>query len=321
MQNKSFKPAWWLPNCHLQTIWGGLYPRNKNLYLQKERVELPDGDFVDLDWINKDLKKPTILLLPGVDGSTKTSPYTRGMLSTISNQGWRGALMHFRSCSEELNRLPRTHHLGDTKDLENVVKLIKTREPNIPLGAIGFSFGGNVLLKWLGEIANTPPLVAAMAVSVPFSPYENLAPSVGSIKSTYDKYILKSLKLKIKLKLNQQPLPIIVPTLDNIRSVYEFDDKITAPLHGFSSAKDYYSQSECQQYLINIHVPTLLIHAKDDPITAKSLNLQKKELSSHVRFELTDHGGHIGFIGGKFPWRPEYWLEQKAVEFFNPWFN
>ena len=151
MSDNQFKPAWWLPNSHLQTLWPPIFRRNiKDLQLERERLELPDGDFIDLDWVSRQKQGPLVLILHGLEGSIE-SHYAKGMLQTVTQYGWRGVFMHFRGCSGEPNRLARSYHSGETGDIDYVISLLRDREPNLILAAVGFSLGGNVLLKWLGE--------------------------------------------------------------------------------------------------------------------------------------------------------------------------
>jgi predicted alpha/beta-fold hydrolase len=187
-----FKPAWWLPGPHLQTLWPTICRRPiKNIVLKRERFELPDGDFVDLDWVGN-TKGPIVLILHGLEGSIH-SPYAKGMLQALQQRGWRGVFMHFRGCSGEFNRLPRGYHSGDTHDVSAVITSIRNREPSVPLAAIGFSLGGNVLLKWLGELAEQNPLKAAVAVSVPFELHKTAKRVQEGFSHVYELHFMRSL--------------------------------------------------------------------------------------------------------------------------------
>jgi predicted alpha/beta-fold hydrolase len=307
----SFKPSWWLSSPHLQTLWPTLCRRPiKNLLLQRERFELPDGDFLDLDWCDKK-SGPIVLILHGYEGSIN-SPYAKGMLQTIDKRGWRGLFMHFRSCSGEHNRLPRIYHSGETGDVATVVAELKRREPNTPIAAIGFSLGGNVLLKWLGETGEANPLVAAAAISVPFELHKAADRINKGFSRVYQWHLLKSVRHKIKHKFQNIIPPFPMPLLSALISIRDFDDKVTAPLHGFLNAEDYYTQSSSRQYLHTIRVPTLLLQAKDDPFMTDDILPRENELSDHITFELSEKGGHVGFVTGKFPWQMEYWLEKRV---------
>jgi predicted alpha/beta-fold hydrolase len=312
----TFKPAWWLPSAHLQTLWPALCRRSpRNLKIKRERIELPDSDFVDLDWVGEG-HGPIILILHGLEGGISSS-YVRGMLHAMQRQGWRGVLMHFRSCSGERNRLSRFYHSGDTVDVEFVIQKLHAREAGIPLAAIGFSLGGNVLLKWLGETGEKNLLTAAIAISVPFELQKSVQRINHGFSRVYQRHLLNSLRKKVAWKFHHESAPIFIPPLNKLRSIYEFDEKITAPLNGFASADDYYQKSSSRQYLHAIRIPTLLLQAKDDPFMTEDLLPTAPELSSQVKFEILEKGGHVGFVTGQVPWRARYWLEERVPAFLH----
>jgi predicted alpha/beta-fold hydrolase len=320
MDDMKFKPAWWLRNPHLQTMWPTLCRRPiKNLPLRRERFELPDGDFVDLDWAGSG-NGPIVLVLHGFEGSIDSS-YAKGMLLAIKQQGWRGVFMHFRGCSGEHNRKPHSYHSGDTGDVAEVVKEIKLREPDTLLAAVGFSLGGNVLLKWLGETRDQNPLHAAIAISVPFELHKAADKICQGFSRFYQWYMLRSVQKRLEQKFLQQPPPIKFPPFSQLRTIRDFDDKVTAPMHGFSGVQEYYTLSSSRQFLQHIRVPTLLLHAKDDPFMTQEVIPHPHELSEVVRLEVTETGGHVGFVTGKFPWRAEYWLEQRVPIFLRECFS
>lgn len=315
-RKRSFKPAWWLSNRHLQTLWPVFCRRRiQHLSIKPQRVELSDGDFIDLCWVGEGAG-PIVLILHGLEGSME-SHYAKGMLHAIQQQGWRGVFMHFRGCSGEPNRLPRSYHSGETTDVAAVVNKIRESEPDTQLAAIGFSLGGNVLLKWLGETGKDNPLDAAIAVSVPFELQKSVQYMMQGFSKIYHQHLLKSLCKRVFAKFSLQTSHVKLPERESIKTIYDFDDKITGPLHGFSDAADYYTRSSSRQYLSAIQVPTLLIQAQDDPFMPKDVIPQPQELSSFVQLELSASGGHVGFVAGKFPWRPEYWLEMRAPEFLH----
>ncbi len=315
MNASQFKPAWWLPSPHLQTLWPPIFRRSLNLTVERERLELPDGDFIDLDWVGRTQSGPLVLVLHGLEGSIE-SHYAKGMLQTAMQSGWRGVFMHFRGCSGEPNRLPRSYHSGETGDVKYLAQVLYEREPDLKLAAIGFSLGGNVLLKWLGETKEKNPLKAAIAVSVPFELHKAAARIQQGFSRFYQWYFIKCLRdrLSQKFKISESCIdPAVVHT---VRTMYEFDDKVTAPMHGFSGVDEYYSTASCRQYLSLIKVPTLIVHAKDDPFMSEDVIPKPQELSSYVTLELSEAGGHVGFVGGKYPWCPEYWIEKRVPEFF-----
>jgi predicted alpha/beta-fold hydrolase len=307
-----FTPPWWLSNPHLQTLWPTLFRRPiKDLILTRERVELADGDFVDLDWTGGPKNSPVVLVLYGVEGSTR-SAYVKNMLYAIQQQGWRGVLLHFRGCSGELNRFLHSYHAGKTNDLAAVTQMLQAREPNTPLAAVGFSLGGNVLLKWLGETGEKNPLVSAVAISVPFDLEKSVRRLNNGFSRLYQAYLLACLRRKISTKLRRRTWDIQLPQLNTLRTLYDFDNQITAKLHGFTNAEDYYAQSSCRQYLQSIRVPTLLLQAKDDPFMTEDALPQLHDISEQVQFELSEKGGHVGFITGNAPWALEYWLDKRV---------
>lgn len=320
MSGSPFKPAWWLPNSHFQTIWPALCRRPISLQLSRERIDLPDGDFVDLDWIQPEEKNtPVVLILHGLEGSIE-SHYAKSMLLTLSQKGWRGVFMHFRGCSGEHNRLPRGYHSGDTEDVTFIVETLLNREPNLQLAAIGYSLGGNVLLKWLGETGHENALKAAIAISVPFELHNAATRIQKGFSRFYQWYFIKCLRERLSKKFQTMTCSLDTHIFDpsdinKVTTMYEFDDKITAPLHGFSGVNEYYSTASSRQYLANIHVPTLIVHAKDDPFMSEDVIPAEDELSPKVKLEVTEAGGHVGFVTGKYPWRPQYWLETRIPEF------
>tara|TARA_R110000868_G_scaffold78286_6_gene223638 strand:- start:719 stop:1687 length:969 start_codon:yes stop_codon:yes gene_type:complete len=318
MNDKPFKPAWWLRNSHLQTLWPVMLRKRKlkaDISLERERFELPDGDFIDLDWLNKDAEGPVVIVLHGFEGSVN-SHYAKGMLNTIHQHGWRAVFMHFRGCSGEHNRLTRSYHSGDTSDLAYLVDTLQQREVDTSFSAIGYSLGGNLLLKWLGETGGLNPLKAAVAVSVPFELKKVANRIEWGFSRFYQWYFLRCLRDRLRRKFANVPSPIDTSFLKKVVTIREFDNFFTAPLHGFRDAEDYYANASSRQYLRFIQVPTLLLHSKDDPFMTEDVIPTPEELSSFVQLETTDAGGHVGFVSGRFPWRPVYWLEERAPLFF-----
>jgi len=303
-----FKPAWWCRNPHLQTLWPVLFRRRPRPRLRRERLELPDGDFVDLDWTLNE-SGPIVLLFHGLEGSSR-SHYARAMLAALPRHGLRGVLMHFRGCSGEPNRLPRAYHSGDTGDIDFLVRTLQRREPGTPLAAVGYSLGGNALLKWLGEQGAQAPVTCAAAVSVPFLLHESSAHLNRGFARIYQRHLMRSLKDNVRCKAARLAPPVPLDTLDRMRSFYDFDNRITGPLHGFRDAMHYYTSSSSRPYLNRIRIPTLIVHAADDPFMPASVIPQAGELSPAITLALHSHGGHVGFVTGGRPWRPRYWLDE-----------
>lgn len=315
MPRHHFKPAWWLPNSHLQTLWPAIFRHEvKGLQFKRERIELPDQDFIDIDWVGEDSDQPIVLILHGFEGSLE-SHYAKGILHAITAAGWRGAFMYFRGCSGEPNRLPRGYHSGETKDVAFIIEKLREREPNTPIAAIGYSLGGNVLLKWLGETGKDNPLKAAVAVSVPFDLHKAAKRIQSGFSRFYQWYLLRCARSRLLRKFLRVRAPIDLSQLSSAHTIQEFDHQYTVPLHGFSSVDEYYTVTSSGRYLKSIQIPTLIIHAKDDPFMTEDMIPNPEDISPHVTLEITDTGGHVGFVMGKYPWSPEYWLEERAPQF------
>ena len=312
--SSSFKPAWWLPGPHAQTLFPVLARRRLALSTQAERLELPDGDFLDLNWaLDAPTQAPLVVLLHGLEGSLR-SHYAAGLLQSLNHAGLRAVLMHFRGCSGEPNRLPRSYHSGETADLDYVLRLLRKRAANTPLAAVGFSLGGNVLLKWLGEAGARSGLEAAVAVSVPFSLAIAADRLDRGISRLYQAYLLQKLRRSLRTKLARMELPIQVTSLPQLDSFRRFDDAVTAPLHGFAGVDDYYTRSSSKAFLSRIVCPTLILQALDDPFMTPAVLPDVAELSPAVCLELSRTGGHVGFVSGRLG-RPEYWLERRIPAF------
>ena len=306
-----FIPARWLPGPHLPTLWASLCRPPPPLALRFERIELTDGDFLDLAW-TPNLAGPIVLVLHGLEGSHE-SPYARALLAALDGAGYRAVLMHFRGCSGEPNRLDRSYHSGDTGDCAYVFDLIARREGHAPLAVVGYSLGGNVLLKWLGELGADAALVTAVAVSVPFDLAACATRLDQGASRMYQWRLVRSMQQKFIDKFRHRAAPVAVGDVRRLRTFWTFDDAITAPLHGFHGAADYYLRASSRQYLGRIRVPTLILHAADDPFVPAAAIPTAAELAPSVRLELAAAGGHVGFIGGHIPGRAEYWLERRIL--------
>ncbi|HSJ15714.1 MAG TPA: hydrolase [Longimicrobiales bacterium] len=313
---RPFRPARGLRGAHAQTIAGRVLRRAALPPLRRERIELPDGDFVDLDAIAaRDENAPLVLLLHGLEGSARRG-YAIGAYRELARHGLRAVGMNFRSCSGEPNRGARFYHSGDTGDLRFVVGLLRARCPDVPLGAIGFSLGGNVLLKYLGETGAEAPFDAAVAVSVPY----DLAAGADALDASrigrlYARLFLRSLIAKADTKAALLADRCDLARVRAARSLREFDDAATAPLHGFANAADYYARSSSRGFLERIRIPTLLLHAADDPfLPAAAFPAREIAANPYLRALLTERGGHVGFIEGSV-WAPRFWAEQHAAGF------
>ena len=308
-----FQPAWWCRNPHSQTLWARLARRSPKVSFRRERLELPDGDFLDLDWTENG-GGPIVMVLHGLEGSSH-SPYARGIMQAIERRGWRGVVMHFRGCSGEPNRLARSYHSGDTGDLAYVITTLQQREPRTPLAIIGYSLGGNVLLRWLGKTDSAAPVRAAVAVSVPYVLHSAADRLNRGFSRVYQWQLMRSLRFTVAEKRKRITLPIQVQDLSILKSFRDFDEYVTAPLHGFDSADHYYTVSSSRQYLGGITIPTLLLHARDDPFMTDTAIPRKNELPDSVTLEVSPCGGHVGFVTGAWPWCARYWLEERIPDY------
>jgi hypothetical protein len=303
----AFRPAWWLRSRHLQTLYPSFLRRRPALPLTAERLELPDGDFIDLAW-TADHGGPLCLLLHGLEGNLN-SHYARGLLRALHSAGMTAVFLHFRGCSGEPNRLRRRYHSGDTGDLAAVLAHLRQRCPGRPLTAVGISLGGNVLLKYLGERGADTPLHAAVAVSVPFD-LANAARTLNrGFARIYQRHLVQGLARAVGDKHAARGEAEVAAAARQARTLHDFDDRVTAPLHDFAGADDYYLRSSSRQYLGGIAIPTRLIHAADDPFMTAAALPDAAALPPAVQFDLQAHGGHVGFIGGRWPWCPRYWLD------------
>jgi predicted alpha/beta-fold hydrolase len=284
-----------------------------------ERWPTPDDDFLDLHRIDAPAGAPRLLILHGLEGTVR-SHYAGGLLHEAQRRGWAADLLIFRSCGDEPNRALRLYHSGETSDLDFVVRGLIASDPARPLLIVGVSLGGNVLLKWLGEQgARTPrQLVSAAAVSVPFDLARGSRYLDRGFSRLYQAHFLRSLRRKALEKSARFPEAIRPDVVLRPRTLYEFDDLVTAPVHGFRDADDYYSRSSSLPYLARIRVRTLLLSARDDPFLPAAVLDEVREIAREnpsLQAEFVEHGGHVGFISGSLPWRPLYYAEWRVAEF------
>ena len=316
---RRFRPAWWLPGPHSQTLWAAVVRRRGKPALERERVELPDGDFLDLDWNGTDSgDAPIVVLLHGLEGSSE-SPYAWGLLAAFRRRGWPAVVMHFRGCGGEPNRLARCYHSGETGDLAWFAGELARRFPGRPLFAAGVSLGGNVLLKWLGELGAGAPLAGAAAISVPFDLGQCADRVERGFSKVYRRYLVRQMHLKIRAKFGTwHESPIDLAKLPRWRTFRAFDENVTAPLHGFAGAEDYYRKASSGPWVPRIRIPTLIVQARNDPFVPGTV---LPSPSPSVRMEASPHGGHAGFVAGAVPGRPRYWLEERVPAFFEEVLN
>ena len=319
----NFKPAWWLSNAHMQTFYPALFRKLAvPLNLKRERLITQDKDFIDIDWYGEK-GKPLVILLHGLTGSSKSS-YILGLQHFLHNNGLRSVALNFRGCSGEPNDLARGYHSGDTDDLNFLYQIIRQREPNTSMAVIGFSIGGNVLLKWLGEQGTKLSLNAAVAISVPLVLAECATKLDNGFSKIYRHNLIQGLIYYVQRKhahlekIGAEKEANIISQLgdiSDIKSFWQYDDRVVAKLHGFKNVHHYYQLSSSRQFLNKIKIPTLLIQSLDDPFMSKNIIPSIDELSSSVTLEVTNKGGHVGFVSGKNPLKPEYWLDQRILDF------
>jgi predicted alpha/beta-fold hydrolase len=306
-----FRPPAFLRNPHVQTILPVILPRRLPFRFSRERLELPDGDFVDLDWVRHQRRRVAIIS-HGLEGCSANG-YVRGTAAALDRAGWDVLAWNFRGCGGEPNRLVRFYHSGETGDLRAIIEHAARSYAVIAL--IGFSLGGNVTLKYLGEAPAHPGVVAAAAVSVPV----DLAASARALDQRpgnriYLRRFMKTLVAKVEAKATRFPAELSAAGARSIRTFRQFDDRYTAPLHGFRDATDYWERSSARRYLAGIERKTLLLNALDDPfLTAESMPFAAAESSKMLHFEAPAHGGHCGFLD--LAHGLQRWSERRIVEF------
>ncbi len=317
---KPFRPAWWAAGPNLQTLAARLLRSSQGPEYRRERLATPDDDFLDLDWgpaTSPD--SPIVLVLHGLEGSTSRS-YVRNVCRELLFLGIQPAALNFRGCSGEANRALHYYHSGKTDDPAFVLSLLRERYPQRRIGALGFSLGGNVLLKMMGECqkGGTDLLDAAAVMSVPY----DLAAGCKLLEESpmgqmYAGYFLRSLRRKLRMKEPRLSRKIDLASALTSQTIWEFDDQLTAPLNGFSDAADYYKKSSSAQYLRGIDVPTLLLHAADDPfLPPESVPSSQASMNPSISLVLQETGGHVGFLEGT-PRKPSFWGDKEAVRFLN----
>jgi uncharacterized protein len=304
-----------LSNPHLQTIFPTLFRHRPRLALTKERLELPDGDFLDLEWNRRPTQQALAILTHGLEGSSH-AVYMRCMARALLSEGFDVLLWNLRGCSGEPNRLPHAYHSGKSEDLRYVIAHALTTTSYRKIALIGFSIGGNITLKYLGEEGSTlsPRIQAAISLSAPL----DLKSSAEELAKPHNKIylfrFLHTLKAAIREKSRRFPDKLSAQNLSAIRNFYDFDTQYTAPLHGFASAEDYWEKASSLPLLNSIKCPALLISAQDDPFLSKeSFPTSLANSHPHLFLDSPDHGGHVGFLSS--PLGKLYWSERRTLAF------
>jgi uncharacterized protein len=317
----TYRPAWWVPGPHLRTLWGRLARRAHRLPVRAERWTTPDDDVLELRRLAAPPGAPRLVLFHGLEGGAH-SHYVANFFEEAARRGWGMDLVLFRGCNGELNRARRFYHSGETEDAAFAVERIAREYPESPLVLAGVSLGGNVLLKYLGERGDAlPPAVrAAGAVSVPFDLARGCRHIQRGFSRVYERHFLKTLRAKALAKLGRYPDLFDRARLDRASTLWDFDDVVTAPVHGFRDAQDYYARSSSIGFLDRIRVPTLLVSAEDDPFLPREVLDDVRAIARAnpaLTLDFVKRGGHVGFVSGTLPWRPHWWAEWRVLDFLS----
>jgi predicted alpha/beta-fold hydrolase len=311
-----YQPPLLLRSAHLQTIYPSLFRRVRLITDQRERITTPDDDFLDLDWARPHAGRRLAVLTHGLEGNSRGN-YCQGMAAALVRAGWDVLAWNFRGCSDQPNEKLQSYHSGATDELQIVLNHVFATTDYSEISLVGFSLGGNLLLKYLGDQAGgiDPRIQAAVAFSVPCDLARSAKRLEHWMNRIYMARFMRTLRAKVKEKAQRFPEQVSVAGLDAMRTFAEFDDVYTGPIHGFKGAEDYWTQSSCRYVLNNIAVPTLLISALDDPfLTAECFPYQAAAVNPNFSLETPKHGGHLGFV--EFGDAGEYWSERRAVAFF-----
>ncbi len=289
--------------------------------MEVEKFNLKDGDFLECYWHNKqeaNSSTPIVILFHGLAGSYK-SPYIQGTMNKLAENGFTSVLMHFRGCSGVENRLPRSYHSGESGDALQWIKHVSSNFPNSKIFTIGYSLGGNMMLKLLGELGNNSPITAAISVSAPLQLDICANKMDRGFSKFYQHILLKDLNAALEKKYDtfnmDSHISLKKSEIKDLKTFWDFDGAYTAPIHGFDSAQDYYTKCSSKQFLKDIKTPTLIVHSSDDPFMTTDILPSEDEISKYITLEVSQYGGHVGFIEGTF-FKPEFWLEKRVVNYF-----
>jgi predicted alpha/beta-fold hydrolase len=319
-----YSPPCWLPTSHAQTIVPALFGRRPMVHYRRERWNTPDGDFIDLDWLADPSggvaapppDAPLFVLFHGLEGSSD-SHYARTLMSSARANGWHGVVPHFRSCSGPLNLAPRFYHLADSDEVDWVLRRLRASHEG-PIIVAGVSLGGNVLLRWLGERGSDATFIAAAAaISAPLDVHAGGRALSQGFAVIYTMSFLKTLKRKGLQKLEQYPGLFDRDVMLASRTMYDYDNVVTAPLHGFRNTEEYWTHATTRPLLCDVAVPTLVLNARNDPFLPSTALPTRNEVSAAVELDQPEAGGHVGFMTGPFPGRID-WLARRVLSFFEP---
>lgn len=310
----------WLPGGHAQTIYASLRSHAAPVRYRRTRWDTPDGDFIDLDWVDPppddpQSHRPLLALFHGLEGSSR-SHYALALMDVAVRQGLRGVVVHFRGCSGEINAKPRAYHSGDSAEIDWVLRRLRAEVPDVPLHAAGVSLGGNALLKWLGEqgAAAGEVLASAAAISAPLDLMAAGDALGEGLNMIYTRMFLATMKRKILAKLARFPGIVDAAAVHRSRTLREFDDIVTAPLHGFRDTDDYWTRASSKPWLPRIAIPTLVLNARNDPFLPARALPSPTEVAAAVTLEYPETGGHVGFLSPPFP-GAQGWLPGRILGF------
>ncbi len=317
-----YKAPFWLPGGHLQTIIASLLSKGPEVKYRRERWELNDGDFIDVDWAEPHTsnliaqKKPVLVIFHGLEGNSQ-SQYAKSLIGAAISKGWHGAVIHFRGCSGEPNRLPRFYYAGDSLEINTMLSRVRTLYPDNPIYAVGYSLGGNALLKWLGEFGNTsmPNISKAVAVSAPI----DLKASAVSLDRGLNRFLytpmfVDSMRPKALALSKRFPGLLDEQRIHHAKTIHDIDNAVTSVLYGAKDASDYYHRNASKPFLKNITLPTLIINAKNDPFLPAEFLPSADEVSASVTLDYQEQGGHVGFYS-PFTNSRHGWLPSRIIEF------
>jgi len=328
MTHHPYQAPWWLGSgdagAHLQTVYPALFGSRSAITYSRERWEstpngTPDGDFIDVDRISATIAardKPMLVVFHGLEGHSQ-SPYALNLMQEAQQRGWRGMVAHFRGCSGEINRLPRAYHSGDAAEIEWILQRAKSESPSEALYVAAISLGGNATMKWLGEAgANAAKTVsAAAAISAPLDLMAAGDALERGFCKIYTKNFLITMKRKSLAKLALHPGIFPREVAERATTLRQFDNHITAPLHGYRDTDDYWTRASAKPGLANVGVPSLVLNALNDPFMPASALPAKADVSRHVTLEQPAKGGHVGFLSGQFPGHGR-WMSERVMRFF-----
>ncbi len=317
LSSSSYRAPWLLRNGHTSTIFTALFRQAAPAHYQRFTLATPDDDFLDVDVLHPTVpSNRAVLLLHGLEGSSQ-GHYLRSMANAVVAAGWSAVALNFRGCSGRPNRFARSYHSGVTEDVQVAVEWVQQKFPQSKIALIGFSLGGNVLLKYLGEGSRHASVVGGVAVSVPVDLAGSATVLASPINRIYMRRFMRDMTRKLELKNQTIGTDFDIPSFRRMRTFAEFDGAYTAPVHGFASAEDYWQRNSSLPLLQHIDVPTLLVNALDDPFLSASCLPEHIASASDAFFlETPRHGGHVGFLSDLHP-RQHCWHEARAVQFLH----